>query len=177
MSLQPPVSAKDHFQGRSDAVIQLVEYGDYQCSLCGQAYPIIKSIQQEFGDDLRFVFRNFPLSEIHHHAKLAAVAAEAADRHGKYWEMHDMLFVNQLELHRSALMTYAQMIDLDLFQFEKDLDDNLLFEKVEADFESGLRSGVNGTPSFFINGIKYNGGWEEPSLSLFIKRKIDLPVR
>jgi protein-disulfide isomerase len=177
MSLKPPVSNKDHIQGTTDAIIELVEYGDFQCAYCGEAYPIIKSIQQQFGDDLKFVFRNFPLSKIHRHAKLAAVASEAADRQGKYWEMYDMLFVNQTELHRSALTAYAKTIDLDFVQFENDLDDSLLFEKVEADFESGLRNGVNKTPSFFINGIIYDGNWEETSLSFYIKRMIDLMVR
>lgn len=177
MSLNPPVSNKDHVQGRADAIIELVEYGDFQCSYCGEAYPIIKSIQQKFGDDLKFVFRNFPLSKIHRHAKLAAVASEAADHQGKYWDMHDMLFVNQRELHRSALIAYAETIDLDFVQFEDDLDDSLLFEKVEADFESGLKSGVNKTPSFFINEIIYDGSWDETSLFFFIKRRIDLLVR
>ncbi len=177
MSLKPPVSNKDHVQGRTDAIIELVEYGDYQCHFCGEAYSIIKSIQQKFGDNLKFVFRNFPLSKIHRHAKLAAVASEAAARQGKYWNMHDILFVNQRELHRSALIAYAETIDLDFVQFENDLDDSLLFEKVEADFESGLRSGVNKTPDFFINGIIYNGNWDETSLSFFIKRKRDPIVR
>jgi len=177
MSLIPPVSNKDHVQGRTDAIIELVEYGDYQCRHCGEAHSIIKSVQQKFGDDLKFVFRNFPLSKIHRHAKLAAVASESADRQGKYWNMHDMLFVNQRELHRSALIAYAETIDLDFVQFENDLDDSLLFEKVEADFESGLKSGVNKTPGFFINEIIYDGSWDETSLFFFIKRKIDLLVR
>jgi protein-disulfide isomerase len=106
-----------------------------------------------------------------------AVASEAAARQGKYWNMHDILFVNQRELHRSALIAYAETIDLDFVQFENDPDDSLLFEKVEADFESGLTSGVNKTPGFFINGIIYNGNWDETSLSFFIKRKRDPIVR
>lgn len=177
MYLTPPVSDKDHIQGRTDAIIELVEYGDYQSRFCGQAYSIIKSLQQQFGDDLKFVFRNFPLPHIHRHAKLAAVASEAADQQGKYWEMYDMLFVNQTELHRSALIAYAETIDLNIEQFDSALDDSLFFDKVEADFESGLRSGVDKTPSFFINGIMYNGNLDEISLSFFIKRKIDLILR
>jgi len=177
MSLQPPLSNKDHVQGRADAIIELVEYGDYQCPYCGQAYLIVKSIQQKFREDLKFVFRNFPLSRIHRHAQLAAVASEAADLQGKYWEMHDMLFGNQDELHRSALTAYAKTINLDVERFDRDLDNSLLFDKVQADLESGLSSGVNKTPGFFINGIIYNGNWEESSLSFYIKRQRDLLVR
>src|SRR6185369_7976176 len=177
MSLKPPLSNKDHVQGRTDAIIELVEYGDYQCPYCGQAYSIVKSIQQKFRGGLKFVFRNFPVSRIHRHAQLAAVASEAADLQGKYWEMHDMLFVNQDELHRSALTAYAKMIKLDVERFDRDLDNNKLFDKVQADLESGLSSGVNKTPGFFINGIIYSGNWEESSLSFYIKRQRDLLLR
>lgn len=168
MSLKPRVSNRDHIQGKTEAIIELVEYGDYQCQFCGHAYSIIKSIQQQFGEDLKFVFRNFPLSRFHRHSKLAAIASEAADLQGNYWEMHDMLFINQNELHRSALTAYAKAIDLDVDRFDRDLDDSMLLDKVEADFESGLKSGVYKTPSFFINGIIYSGNWDETSLSFFI---------
>src|SRR4051812_7907690 len=125
MPLTPTVSNRDHSQGNPDAIIELVEYGDFQCSLCGQSYLIIKSIQEQFGEDLKFVFRNFPLSKIHRHAKLAAVASEAADQQGKYWEMHDMLFVNQAELHYSALIAYARIIGLDDELFDRNLNDSI----------------------------------------------------
>jgi protein-disulfide isomerase len=174
MSLKPPVSNKDHIQGNSKAAIELVEYGDYQCPYCGQAYPIIKKIQQIFDTDLEFVFRNFPLSEIHPHARLAAIAAEAAAMQGKFWEMHDIIFENQQNLLSSYLIAYARMIGLDIDQFKTDLKNDACEAKVDADFESGIRSGVNGTPGFFINGEKYNGPWDEDSLSAFIKAKIDV---
>jgi len=174
MSLKPPVSARDHIQGNSDAAIELVEYGDYQCPYCGRAYPIIKLIQQRFGDNLKFVFRNFPLSEIHPQAKKAAVAAEAADKQNKFWQMHDIIFENQQQLHQSALMEYAKLIGLDVEQFKDDLTNDELVKRVEDDLESGLRSGVNGTPGFFINGKKYDDSWDEDSLEAYIKAKITL---
>lgn len=173
MSLQPALLNHDHVQGNPSAIIQLVEYGDFQCSFCGRTYPIVKNIQREFENELMFVFRHFPLSTIHSHAKLAAVAAEAAGRQGKFWEMHDMLYENQDELHLSALNAYAGDIGLDELRFYKDMEDEKLFEKVKMDFESGLRSGVAGTPTFFINGEKYNGSWNEPAFSFIIKQKID----
>jgi protein-disulfide isomerase len=174
MSLKPPVSTTDNIHGKPDAAIELVEYGDYQCPHCGRAYPIIKVIQERLGDDLKFVFRNFPLSEIHPQAKTAAVASEAATRQGKFWPMHDIIFENQFSLHTADLVNYAKMIGLDVKRFEKDLGDEQLMEKVEADFESGVRSGVNGTPTFFINGKKYNGSWEEDAFESYLREKIVL---
>jgi protein-disulfide isomerase len=174
MSLKPPVSNKDHIQGEADAIIELVEYGDYQCPYCGMAYPLIKNIQKKFGKDLKFIFRNFPLSEIHPHAKLAAIAAEAADKQERFWEMHDIIFENQKNLSNSSLIAYANEVGLDIFQFKTDMNDEILVKKIESDFESGLRSGVNGTPSFFINGEKYNANWDEGDLTNFITKKIVL---
>jgi protein-disulfide isomerase len=161
MQLHPPVNNKDHIQGKDTAVIELVEYGDYQCPHCGHAYPILKNIQRSLGADLKFVFRNFPLSEAHPDAFNAAVAAEAAASQQKFWEMHDIIFENQQDLAIESLFFYAKKVGLDLQRFKDDIQTNLLSAKVEADFESGVRSGVNGTPSFFINGKKYNGDWEE----------------
>jgi protein-disulfide isomerase len=177
MLLKPPVSDRDHIQGSARATIELLEYGDYQCSFCGQAYLIVKEVKKKFNDDLKFVFRNFPLSTIHPQAKLAAIAAEAAHKQGKFWQMHDILFENQKSLYASFLMGYAKQIELNLVQFQEDLQNRMLAEKVEADFESGIRSGVNGTPGFFINGEKYDGGWDEINLSTNIKNKIEAAKR
>jgi protein-disulfide isomerase len=174
MSLKPPVSNRDNIYGSTDAVIELVEYGDYQCPYCGEAYPIVKTIQERFGSDLKFVFRNFPLSKIHPQAKIAALATEAAARQGKFWEMHDTIFENQQRLHQSALIEYAKLVELDMKQFKNDLADDALAEKVESDFESGMRSGVNATPTFFISGEKYNGNWKENILEEYIRAKIVL---
>lgn len=162
--LKPPVNKNDHIIGGHNAHVTLVEYGDYECPHCGRAFPITKRIQKEMGDQLRFVFRNFPIQEIHPHAFIAAVAAEAADRQNAFWPMHDLLFKNQDRLSGSDLMGYALALNLDIPRFRNDINDKALADKVEADFESGIRSGVNGTPTFFINGTRYNGSWEEPDL-------------
>jgi protein-disulfide isomerase len=163
-SLQPPVNEKDHVQGPAHARVELVEYGDYQCPHCGAAYPVIKRIQNKMGKHLKFVFRNFPLSEAHPQAFPAAVAAEAADRQNAFWEMHDIIFENQELLSRLPFTDFARTIGLDLAKFEEALQDQELADKVEADFASGIRSGVSGTPGFFINRIKYEGSWEERAL-------------
>ena len=164
--LKPAVNSKDHFQGNENAAIELVEYGDYQCPHCGRAYPIIKSIQEKMGDDLKFVFRNFPLAQIHPNAVHAAIATEAAALQNKFWEMHDFIFEHQSREDDSSLIRYATFLKLNVQQFETDFEKQELAQKVDDDFESGVRSGVNGTPSFFINGEKYNGDWdEEPFLA------------
>lgn len=170
--LKPPVNSTDHIRGNSNAPLELVEYGDFECSDCGRAYPIIKTIQQALGDDLKFVFRNFPLTQIHPHAVNAAVAAEAAALQNKFWEMHDIILQNQKHLESEDLLLYAQKIDLDSNQFKDDIQKGSLRAKVEADFESGVRSGVNRTPSFFINGVKYDGGNEMNELIYYLKNKL-----
>lgn len=168
MSLRPPVSGNDHIQGNPLAAIELVEYGDYQCPYCGAAYPLVKDIQARLDGKLKFVFRNFPLEKIHPQAVMAAVASEAAALQGKYWEMHDMLFENQKRLNRGALLEYAKALALDTELFETGLADDALREKVKGEFYSGMRSGVNATPTFFINGEKYTGGWQDGALLEFL---------
>ena len=170
--LKPAVSSKDHIQGNTNASLELVEYGDYQCSHCGHAYPIIKAIQQELGDRLKFVFRNFPLTESHPDAFNAAVAAEAAALQNKFWEMHDIVYENQESLDGEDLVAYAKKIGVDVVRFQDDIKKDTITAKVQNDFESGVRSGVNGTPSFFINGEKYDGDWEEPELLKYLKSRI-----
>ena len=172
--LKPAVNSNDHIQGENTAPLELVEYGDYQCPHCGRAYPIIKKMQRSFGDDLKFVFRNFPLSEIHPDAFNAAVAAEAAGLQQKFWQMHDIIFENQRALDFESLFFYAKKIGLDLESFKNDIQKNSLITKVEQDFESGVRSGVNGTPSFFINGKKYNGDWEEGVFTQYLKSQLSI---
>jgi protein-disulfide isomerase len=170
--LKSPVNSTDHIRGNSNAPLELVEYGDFECSDCGHAYPIIKAIQQALGDDLKFVFRNFPLTQIHPHAVNAAVATEAAALQNKFWEMHDIILQNQKHLEFEDLLLYAKKIDLDSNQFKGDMQKNALLAKVEADFESGVRSGVNRTPSFFINGVKYEGASEASELIHYLKSKL-----
>jgi len=158
MSLKPSVSKNDHIQGNPNAELVIVEYGDYQCPYCGAAYPVLKELMNEFGNEIRFVFRNFPLSEMHPYAKPAAMAAEAAGMQGKFWEMHDAIYENQQNLSESLLIEIAEQLPLNMDQFKEDMQSSELAEKIDSDFESGVISGVNGTPSFFINGKKFDGG-------------------
>ncbi len=162
--LTVPVSDSDHSEGSKNAQITLVEYGDYQCPHCRRAYPIVKKIQEAMGDKLRFVFRNFPLTKIHPNALHAAEASEAAAAQGKYWEMHDLLFENQYALDDRSLLGYADSLGLDVEKFAADLENGTYEEKVRADFYAGIESGVNGTPTFFINGYRYDDSWDYETL-------------
>ncbi|MPS64399.1 thioredoxin domain-containing protein [Chryseobacterium sp.] len=157
MSLKPSVSTTDHAQGNDNADLVIVEYGDYQCPYCGAAYPVLKELMKEFGSQVKFVFRNFPLSEMHQYARPAAIAAEAANLQGKFWEMHDAIYENQGSLNELFLFELAEKIGLNISQFKADIRKAELEDKVDSDFESGIMSGVNGTPSFFVNGNKFNG--------------------
>lgn len=156
-----PVGPNDHVQGPEHAPVTLVEYGDYECPYCGMAYPIVKRIQERFGDRLRFVFRNFPLAELHPNATAAAEFAEAAALQGKFWEMHDTLFEHQRALNPGNLQTYARSLDLDRTALETAIQSGSPNERVRKDFMSGVRSGVNGTPTFFINGHRFDGDWRD----------------
>lgn len=147
----------DHIQGPVNAPISLVEYGDFECPYTGHAYPIVKQIKRKFGETLCFVFRNFPLAEIHPHAQQAAEAAEAAGGQKKFWEMHDILYENQQALDHYHLVEYATMLNLDVERFNNDIFGHKYAGHIHEDFISGVRSGVNGTPTFFINGMRYNG--------------------
>jgi protein-disulfide isomerase len=169
LKLTPPVNRNDHILGPVNARLELVEYGDYQCQHCGAAHPIVKQIQKNFGKDLKFIFRHFPLSNVHEYAIPAAIAAEAAARQNKFWQMHDMIFENQSLLSDYAFTEFALAIGLNITMFKMDLLDETLAEKIETNFESGVRSGVNGTPSFFINGLKYNGSFDYTSLAGALK--------
>jgi protein-disulfide isomerase len=157
--LTPPVSAQDHVAGPDNAPVTLVEYGDFECPYCGMAHPIVQAARRELGSQLRFVFRHFPLAEAHPHARLAAQAAEAAGAQGRFWEMHDMLFEHQDALDMEDLVGYAKSLGLDTEKFARDLESGTYAKKVRDDFRSGVRSGVNGTPTFFVNGTRYDGSW------------------
>ena len=170
--LKPPVGANDHVQGPSKAPVTLVEYGDYECPYCGEAYPIVKALQKRLGDQVRFVFRNFPLAEAHPHAEHAAEAAEAAGAQGKFWEMHDVLYENQDALEDEDLVKYAKALHLDVPRFVKEMEAHAYVERVRADFSSGVRSGVNGTPSFFINGARHDGPFDLRSLLAAIEEAV-----
>jgi protein-disulfide isomerase len=157
--LTPPVSREDHAAGPDDAPVTLVEYGDYECPYCGMAHPIVKKARRELGSQLRFVFRHFPLGEIHPHARLAAQVAEAAGAQGKFWEMHDTLFEHQNALEFDDLVGYAKSLGLDTTKFARDLEAGTFAKRVRDDFRNGVKSGVNGTPTFFMNGARYDGSW------------------
>jgi protein-disulfide isomerase len=156
----PVVEDRDHIQGPATAAVTLVQYGDYECPYCGAAYPIIKDVQSRMGDRLRFVFRNFPISTSHPHAEQAAEAAEAADSQGRFWQMHDVLYENQRRLGEEDLLGYAEQVQLDVERFAKELSEHVHAERVHEDFMSGVRSGVNGTPTFYINGLRHDDSYE-----------------
>jgi protein-disulfide isomerase len=160
-----PVSEdRDHIQGAAEAPATLLEYGDYECPFCGAAYPIVKEVQSRLGDRLRFVFRNFPITTSHPHAELAAEAAEAADAQRKFWEMHDLLYESQQHLEAADLHRYAEQLGLDVGRFDNELARHVHAERVREDFMSGVRSGVNGTPTFYVNGVRHDGDYELETL-------------
>jgi protein-disulfide isomerase len=152
-----PVNERDHALGPADAPITLVEYGDYQCPDCKATMAVLRDAQRALGDELRIVVRHFPLRKAHPLAWDAAIAAEAAAAQGRFWEYHDRLFEKQPDLERLDLVAYAIAIGLDWVAFEKALDDPAMDEAVRADFQGGIRSDVNGTPTLYINGYRYDG--------------------
>jgi protein-disulfide isomerase len=166
-----PVSEdRDHIQGPADAAVTLVEYGDYECPYCGAAYPIIKEVQARLGDRLRFVFRNFPIATSHPHAERAAEAAEAAATQGRFWPMHDLLYEKQKNLRGRDLRAYAEQLGLDVELFDEELAKHVHAERVHEDFMSGVRSGVNGTPTFYINGARHDDSYEVETLLAALER-------
>jgi protein-disulfide isomerase len=166
----PVTPERDHIEGPLEAPLTLLEYGDYECPYCGEAYPIVKEIQERMGGGLRFVFRNFPISTAHPHAEQAAEAAEAAADQGRFWEMHDHLYEHQRRLQDDHLRSYAQALELDLDLFDKELTEHVHADRVHEDFMSGVRSGVNGTPTFFINGLRHDDSYELQTLLDALRR-------
>lgn len=171
--LTPPVGDSDHVQGNPKAAVTLVEYGDYECPYCGQAYPIVKRIQERFGQRVRFVFRNFPLRESHPHAVHAAEAAESVAVLGgpdAFWAMHDLVYEHQRTLGDAALARLATEAGVDGEMVLNDLRDERYQALVREDFRNGVRSGVNGTPTFFINGKRFDGSWDEEGLAAALEQ-------
>ena len=166
-----PVSEeRDHTQGPPTAPVTLVEYGDYECPYCGAAYPIVKEVQARMGDRLRFVFRNFPITTSHPHAEQAAEAAEAAAAQGRFWQMHDHLYEHQRHLEDADLHGYAEQLGLDVATFDEELAEHVHVQRVREDFMSGVRSGVNGTPTFYINGIRHDQSYDLETLIAAIEQ-------
>src|SRR5262245_32536976 len=151
---------RDHVRGPCAAPVTLLEYGDYECPYCGQAYYVVKDLELRAGNLMRFVFRNFPLTTIHPHAERAAEAVEASGAQGKFWEMHDCLFENQESLEDEDLLECGVLAGLDIHRIVRDMREGRYLNRIREDFLSGARSGVNGTPTFFINGLRYDGSWE-----------------
>lgn len=167
--LTPPVSDEiDHILGATTAPVTLAEFGDYECPHCGRAHGILKVLMDRAPNGVRLVFRNFPLTQLHPYAQAAAEAAEAAGAQGKFWEMHDMLFENQNALEDEDLLAYASELGLDMTRFQTEILQGTHAARVREDVISGVRSGVNGTPTFFINGLRHDGPWDLASLSAAI---------
>jgi formate-nitrite transporter family protein len=156
-TLTPPVGERDHVTGSATAPVTLVEYGDFECPSCRKAWPMVKEVQRRLGKDLRFVFRNFPLTKLHPNAERAAEAAEAAAAQGAFWQMYDRLFERQFALEDDHLIEYATELGLDADRLRAALEGGTYRARVKDDVLSGLKSGVNGTPTFFINGERYDG--------------------
>ena len=152
--LTPPVNVSDHHINKAGTSIVLVEFGDYECPHCARAHPLVKQLLKENEGSVDFVFRHFPLQEVHPNAFIAAMTAEAAGKQGQFWQMHDLIFENQDRLSSKLLLSFAETLGLDMTVFSRDVRHHLTQKKIDMDFESGLRSGVNGTPTFYINGIQ-----------------------
>jgi protein-disulfide isomerase len=157
--LAVPVAADDHVLGSDGAEITLVEYGDYECSYCGEAYLIVKELGRRFTGRLRLVFRNLPLADVHPHAEVAAEAAEAVALQGRFWQMHDLLFEHQDDLTEQALLAYAEEAGADVSEVASVLAEGGTRQRVQDDVSGAIRSGVNATPTFFVNGARYEGSW------------------
>jgi protein-disulfide isomerase len=163
--LKTPLGDRDHTLGPADAPLVLVEYGDYQCPHCGKVYPFVLQLIERYGNRLRFAYRHFPLAKMHPQARLAAESAEAAAAQGKFWEMHGQLFTHQKELEPIHLLKYAEAVGLDINRFRQEVEAHTYAPRVQEDMSGGVRSGVNGTPTFFINGHRYNGAFEFDDLA------------
>ena len=175
--LDLPIGERDHVQGPEDAPVTLVEYGDYECPHCRDVVPIMRELRAQFGNRLRYVFRHFPITTMHPHAQLAAEAAEAAAAQGRFWEMHDLLYERQGALDREQLIQCAERLGLDTQRFERELSEGVYRDRVRKDFMSGVHSGANGTPAFFLNGARYDGPWDLDSLRAEIEKPLGVQVR
>jgi len=154
---KPRITAADHIRGPADAPVTILEYGDFECPFCRGAFRDLRVLVDEHPDDLRFVFREFPIPQLHRHAEQAAEAAETAGAQGKFWEMHDLLLQPYSHLDEDSLVTYAEMVGLDIPRFRRELTDRVYAPKIEADIAEGLRNGVNATPKFYVDGERIDG--------------------
>ena len=172
-TLTPPLDpAKDHIKGNLDAPVELVEFGDFECPFCSRAHVAAQVVLEKVDGSVRFAFRNFPLAQAHPRALLAAEAAEAAGAQGSFWRMHDILFEHQDALEFQDLVDYAAVLTLDVARFIRDLQRHTHLQKVRDDFRSGVRSGVNGTPTFFIDGERHDANWHPDALLAALRNRL-----
>ena len=150
--LTVPVNAADHSIGPALAAVVVVEYGDFECPNCKQAAPAVKLLLRHFTGRIRFVYRHFPLEEVHPQALQAAEAAESAGGQGKFWPMHDLLFDNQPHLKLPQLRNYAEELQIDIARYAAEMDDHLYLQRIREHMQSGGESGVRHTPTFFVDG-------------------------
>jgi protein-disulfide isomerase len=176
-TLRVPVTEHDHILGPANALVTLVEYGDYQCPYCGAAYPLVNQVLQYFGPKLRYVFRHFPLTQVHPEAEAAAESAEFAGAHGRFWEMHDGLYQNQDRLGTPLFFELAKTLGLPEAELRVSIATEKYAPKIKSDFLGGVRSGVNGTPSFFVNGRQHEGAFEFADLVSAIESRLPASTR
>ena len=162
--LANPVGPNDHRRGGAAAPVTLVEYGDFECPQCAEAYPIVKEIEDKLADKLQFVFRHFPITSAHPHAQRAAEAAEWAAAQGRFWDMHDGLYRRRAQLSEPVILAIAGELGLDAAGLRQSWATHAHFQRIKDDFRGGLRSEVAGTPTFFIQGVRYDGKWDRDSL-------------
>ncbi len=164
-SLTLPVGARDHIRGPESGLVTLVEYGDFECPQCAAAYPIVTGVLETFGDRIRFVFRHFPLTNSHPHAQHAAEAAEVAALGGVFWPMYDALYGERAKLSDRTILQCAAAAGVSSVDVERAWASHDMLGRIKEDFASGIKSGVTGTPSFFINGTRHESGWDELALA------------
>jgi protein-disulfide isomerase len=170
--LTPPVGDGDHIRGAETAAVTVVQYGDFECPFCGEAYRIVRELERRYEGRVRFVFRHFPLPQVHPYAQRAAEVAEAAAAQGKFWQMHDYLFEHQPSLAVPDLLRYASDLGLDVGLIRDELDERVYRDRVLADVASGEQSGVPGTPGFFVNGRFMDQGWDLRTLLAAIEAEL-----
>jgi protein-disulfide isomerase len=174
--LRVPVTQRDHIKGSANAPVTLLEYGDYECPHCGAAHPIVEAVLAQFGGQVCFVFRHFPMAQVHQNAEPAAETAEFAGSHGKFWRMHDAIYENQDQLSTPLLLALVRALHLSETKWRDALLRETYAAKVKSDFLSGVRSGVNGTPAFFINGRQHEGTYAFDDLVLAIQAHLSHSV-
>lgn len=171
--LSIPVGPEDHSRGPLDAKLTVVEYADYQCPYCGEAYPFVEQLLTTFADSMRLIFRNLPLTQVHPHAEAAAEVAEAVGLQGKFWEIHDTLFENQHDLSTPSLLRYVEKVGADVHRATSDIASGGPRQRVKADAEGAIRSGANGTPTFFVNGVRYDGSWMYEPFAEYLTKALE----